>query len=151
MELDEFIALVKEQQGIDLSGVLTTADKIGRPEKALERQAIIDFENRNPMAGGGMLVQPSADGSRPGYAEDLPEGISIRPHGKFPDRNYYTYQIQKDGKVKSNMLRATPENLIKIVQQREAALDCTISFNVCFSPVAYSFNAETSESKSLMF
>ena len=24
--------------------------------------------NRNPMAGGGMLVQPSADGSRPGYA-----------------------------------------------------------------------------------
>jgi hypothetical protein len=70
MELDEFIALVKEQQGIDLSGVLTTADKIGRPEKALERQAIIDFENRNPMAGGGMLVQPSADGSRPGYASD---------------------------------------------------------------------------------
>ena len=70
MELDEFIELVKEQQGIDLSGVLTTADKIGRPEKALERQAIIDFENRNPMAGGGMLVQPSADGSRPGYAKD---------------------------------------------------------------------------------
>jgi|TARA_R100001440_G_scaffold53988_1_gene73821 hypothetical protein len=27
-----------------------------------------DFEDRNPMAGGGMLVQPSADGSRPGYA-----------------------------------------------------------------------------------
>ena len=61
MELDEFIELVKEQQGIDLSGVLTTADKIGRPERALEKQAIIDFENRNPMAGGGMLVQPSAD------------------------------------------------------------------------------------------
>jgi hypothetical protein len=28
-----------------------------------------DFEDRNPMAGGGMLVQPSADGSRPGYAK----------------------------------------------------------------------------------
>ena len=123
MELDEFIELVKEQQGIDLSGVLTTADKIDRPERALERQAIIDFEERNPMAGGGMLVQPSADGSRPGYAKSLPEGISLRPHGKFPDKKYYTYQITKDGKVKSNMLRATPENLIKIVQQREAALD----------------------------
>ena len=70
MELDEFIELVKEQQGIDLSGVLTTADKIDRPERALEKQAIIDFENRNPMAGGGMLVQPSADGRRPGYAKD---------------------------------------------------------------------------------
>jgi len=70
MELDEFIQFVKEQQGIDLSGVLTTADKIGRPEKALERQAIIDFENRNPMAGGGMLVQPGFGGVRQGYKDE---------------------------------------------------------------------------------
>ena len=76
MDFDAFIELVKEQQGIDLSGVLTTADKIDRPERALERQAIIDFENRNPMAGGGMLVQPSADGSRPGYAKDKRQYIS---------------------------------------------------------------------------
>jgi hypothetical protein len=67
MDFDAFIELVKEQQGIDLSEVLTTADQIKRPEKALEDQAIIDFNKRNPMAGGGMLVQPSADGSRPGY------------------------------------------------------------------------------------
>ena len=39
MELDEFIELVKEQQGIDLSGVLTTADKIGRPQSSLDREA----------------------------------------------------------------------------------------------------------------
>jgi hypothetical protein len=82
MELDEFIELVKEQQGIDLSGVLTTADKIGRPERALEKQAIIDFENRNPMAGGGMLVQPSADGSRPGY--NGKRGPSSKPITFFP-------------------------------------------------------------------
>ena len=69
MDFDAFIELVKEQQGIDLSEVLTTADQIKRPEKALEDQAIIDFNKRNPMAGGGMLVQPSADGSRPGYAK----------------------------------------------------------------------------------
>ena len=31
-----------------------------------------DFMDRNPMAGGGMLVKPSADGSRPGYAESKP-------------------------------------------------------------------------------
>ena len=47
---------------------VTTADKIDRPERALEKQAIDDFMKRNPMAGGGMLVQPSADGSRPEYA-----------------------------------------------------------------------------------
>ena len=51
-------------------GEVTTADKIDRPERALEKQAIDDFMKRNPMAGGGMLVQPSADGSRPGYAKD---------------------------------------------------------------------------------
>jgi len=51
-------------------GEVTTADKIERPERALEKQAIDDFMDRNPMAGGGMLVQPSADGSRPGYAKD---------------------------------------------------------------------------------
>ena len=49
---------------------VTTADKIDRPERALEKQAIDDFMKRNPMAGGGMLVQPSADGSRPGYADN---------------------------------------------------------------------------------
>ena len=48
-------------------GEVTTADKIDRPERALEREAIDDFMKRNPMAGGGMLVQPSADGSRPEY------------------------------------------------------------------------------------
>ena len=47
--------------------VVTTADKIDRPQRALDREAIDDFMKRNPMAGGGMLVQPSADGSRPGY------------------------------------------------------------------------------------
>jgi hypothetical protein len=34
---------------------VTTADQIKRPEKALEDQAIIDFNKRNPMAGGGRI------------------------------------------------------------------------------------------------
>ena len=38
-------------------GEVTTADKIERPEDPFR-----DFMDRNPMAGGGMLVQPSADG-----------------------------------------------------------------------------------------
>ena len=119
-ELDSIIKQINDEFG---EGTIMPASEAPRPQSSLDREAIDDFMKRNPMAGGGMLVQPSADGSRPGYAEDLPEGISLRPHGKFPDKKYYTYQITKDGKVKSNMLRATPENLIKIVQQREAALD----------------------------
>jgi len=56
-------------------GEVTTADKIGKPEETLRREM---FQNafkldRTEKAGGGMLVQPSADGSRPGYAKDKRE------------------------------------------------------------------------------
>ena len=92
-----------------------------------EIEAINRFVRDNPrkdMAGGGMLVQPGFGGTRQGYAEDLPEGISIRPHGKYPDKKYYTYQIMKDGKtVASNMLKATPENLKRIVDMRNEAMN----------------------------
>jgi hypothetical protein len=48
---------------------VTTTDKIDRPERAIEKQAIDDFNKRNPMAGGGMLVQPGFGGVRQGYAK----------------------------------------------------------------------------------
>ena len=64
-ELDSIIRQINEEFG---EGTITTANEIPRPEKALERQAIDDFMERNPRADGGMLVKPSADGSRPGYA-----------------------------------------------------------------------------------
>ena len=75
-------------------GEVTTADKIDRPERALEKEAIDDFMKRNPMAGGGMLVQPGADGSRPGYKDDnLPDFITKTP--------YDTYRVRSK-KTKSN-------------------------------------------------
>ena len=51
-------------------GEVTTADKIDRPQSSLDREAYKDFMDRNPMMDGGMLVKPSADGSRPGYAKE---------------------------------------------------------------------------------
>jgi hypothetical protein len=50
---------------------VTTANKIPRPQSSLDKEAFDDFNIRNPLAGGGMLVQPSADGSRPGYAKPV--------------------------------------------------------------------------------
>ena len=52
---------------------VTTADKINRPEpkqSVKEIELFNEFNIRNPKAGGGMLVKPSVDGSRPGYAKD---------------------------------------------------------------------------------
>ena len=46
-------------------GEVTTADEIERPEDPFR-----DFMDRNPLAGGGMLVQPGFGGTRQGYKEE---------------------------------------------------------------------------------
>ena len=75
-EFEKVLERLKEELGEDQ--ITTASDsKIKRPERALERQAIDDFMDRNPLAGGGMLVQPSADGRRPGYAKSKGSGIKL--------------------------------------------------------------------------
>ena len=64
-ELDEIIKQINDEFG---EGTITTANEAPRPQSSLDREAFENFNTRNPMAGGGMLVQPSADGSRPGYS-----------------------------------------------------------------------------------
>ena len=66
---------------------VTTADKIERPEDPFR-----DFMDRNPMAGGGMLVQPSADGSRPGYAMSKEDKAAYM-------REYYKKQVAPSRKM----------------------------------------------------
>ena len=83
---------------------VTTADKIERPQRALDREAIDDFMKRNPMAGGGMLVQPSADGSRPGYSMSKKEKAAERD---IKLRNF----IGKKKTVKASELRPFLEGL----------------------------------------
>ena len=76
-------------------GEVTTADKIERPQKALDKQAIDDFMDRNPMAGGGMLVQPSSDGSRPGYS-----GKAVEPNIRLSSTgNAYDVTIKRGEKT----------------------------------------------------
>jgi len=66
-ELDSIIRQINDEFG---EGTIIPASEAPRPQSSLDREAFDDFNTRNPMAGGGMLVQPSADGSRPGYAKD---------------------------------------------------------------------------------
>ena len=51
---------------------VTTADKIDRPQRALDREAIDDFMKRNPMAGGGSIgggnIEGTPIGNRTGFA-----------------------------------------------------------------------------------
>ena len=79
-ELDSIIRQINEEFG---EGTITTANEAPRPQSSLDREAFEDFNTRNPMAGGGMLVQPSADGSRPGYkSQYIDYEIRIKNPGK---------------------------------------------------------------------
>ena len=69
--LDNLEEAIRELQDMyDDPDIVTTADKIDRPERALDKQAIDDFMKRNPMAGGGMLVKPSFGDMREGFKKD---------------------------------------------------------------------------------
>jgi hypothetical protein len=62
-----------------------------------------DQLGRKDMAGGGMLVQPSADGSRPGYAKDKKGyGQDAAPLTKEQKKNIklYNKNVEKYGGVK---------------------------------------------------
>ena len=67
MEKD-IVVRIEELMDLFDDDEVTTADKIQRPQSSLDREMFQDANIRLNKAGGGMLVQPSADGSRPGYA-----------------------------------------------------------------------------------
>jgi hypothetical protein len=77
-------------------GEVTTADQIDRPQQALDREAYSDFMKRNPMAGGGMLVQPSADGSRPGYAVSKTDNNKYRVTNERGGKTYSEWAREND-------------------------------------------------------
>ena len=79
---------------------VTTADKIDRPERALEKEAIDNFMKRNPMAGGGMLVQPGFGGTRQGYAGRTAKKITDYP--PEVQQRIKDYGIQKYNKLNKN-------------------------------------------------
>ena len=70
MPPDRYSQMIKHLTRKKIKNPFTPASAIQRPKKILEIEAFQDFNARNKLASGGMLVQPSADGSRPGYAKD---------------------------------------------------------------------------------
>ena len=114
--MDDFESVIEQlKQELGEDKITTTSDpKIKRPEKALERDMYKDFMDRNPLAGGGMLVQPSADGSRPGYAGDDGDYIYTRESGAkrlmIGDTNYG--QVAKGDKKGLEALKKKRDKLV---------------------------------------
>ena len=101
-DLESVIEQLKQELGEDK---ITTANRLQRPQSALDRQAFEDFMERNPMAGGGMLVQPGFGGTRQGYAKDYAkeEGLTKIQKQKiinaFPETKFnfddFKYGVKK--------------------------------------------------------
>jgi hypothetical protein len=98
-EIYKYLTRAKKTQP-DLPDVFP-ASKAPIPPKTQnveEIEAINRFNRANPRtekAGGGMLVQPSADGSRPGYRGDPVEpNIRLRENG-----NAYDVEVQRGPQI----------------------------------------------------
>jgi len=86
-------------------GEVIPASQMQRPQSALDREMFEDANERFNKAGGGMLVQPSADGSRPGYAKNYAkeEGLTKIQKQKiidaFPETKFnfddFKYGVKK--------------------------------------------------------
>ena len=76
---------------------ITTASNMNKPREPKLTQIFQDFNFRNKLADGGMLVKPSTDGSRPGYRKDyikkldntkarkdtVAKNIRLTPEGRY--------------------------------------------------------------------
>ena len=110
---------------------VTTANKIPRPQSSLDKEAFDDFNIRNPLAGGGMLVQPSADGSRPGYKGKKfveVDGTKYRVvqkgdkkgkivfRGRDPEGNQLTEYFNNKTDIKNRLEKGKKQNIDKQVK-----------------------------------
>ena len=97
-------------------GEVTTADKMGRSEEALRREMFEDANERLNKAGGGMLVKPSVDGSRPGYASDFVNINDIKKYNKnLLDKSIVVSDVVKAGANQAE--RVTLQNIFDVVSR----------------------------------
>ena len=144
MERD-IVKRIEDLMDLFVEGEVKTADQIQRPEDPYR-----DFNERNPLAGGGMLVQPSADGSRPGYKEDKKFRVYDSPDvDKFSDALLDAYakdditKIVESGKSTkfSNVISAIESGKDKSAKLRKViqntGLDEETIFNLLDDRKAY--------------
>ena len=92
---------------------ITTASNINRPREPKLTQIFQDFNERNPLADGGMLVKPSTDGSRPGYSEASEKVINFAKQFKEKNGDLPTQQeiIKGTGAGSSTIKRHLKEGI----------------------------------------
>ena len=109
---------------------VTTADQIDRPQQALDREAYEDFMKRNPLADGGMLVQPGFGGVRQGYRKPImltkEQQKIFRAYKKFPHKQTDSNIRQKirEGIITQDSIEKLKKGIsLKATDKDKTALD----------------------------
>ena len=109
---------------------VTTADQIDRPQQALDREAYEDFMKRNPLADGGMLVQPGFGGVRQGYRKPImltkEQQKIFRAYKKFPHKQTDSNIRQKirEGIITQDSIKKLKKGIsLKATDKDKTALD----------------------------
>ncbi len=91
MPPDQYSQMIKHLTRRKIQNPFIPDSAIERPKRVLEIEAFKDFNKRNPMAGGGMLVQPGFGGTRQGYSG------KVKPVSKLPkDQQKFINKWLKD-------------------------------------------------------
>jgi hypothetical protein len=75
MPPDRYSQMIKHLTRKKIKNPFIPASAIQRPKKILEIEAFQDFNARNKLAGGGMLVQPGFGGTRQGYRSEKIQAV----------------------------------------------------------------------------
>jgi hypothetical protein len=117
-DLLEYIKKMQEMYGED---VITTADKINRPDPkpiVQEIEAFNEFNIRNPKADGGQLVAPSVDGSRPGYGGTPTKGVmSIGEYAGQP------FARHRGDELPRGSIRISPDRIVFTGEDAQKNID----------------------------
>jgi hypothetical protein len=118
MDILEYIKKMQEMYGDD---VITTADKINRPDPkpiVQEIEAFNEFNIRNPKADGGQLVAPSVDGSRPGYGGTPTKGVmSIGEYAGQP------FARHRGDELPRGSIRISPDRIVFTGEDAQKNID----------------------------
>ena len=101
-------------------GEVTTADKIERPQRALDREAIDDFMKRNPMAGGGRIgFRDGTKGGRP-IATKGPSAYIREVLGKLPKGSKFNAEA-----LAREIIKKFPDSSKSFIDKRDGSVSAS--------------------------
>ena len=117
-ETDKIKAMINKKYG---PGTIKYGSEIPQPpprDDVLTIEAINRFMKASPMAEGGQMVKPSADGSRPGYAGSPAKGVVAR--GEYAGQPFARH---RGDELPRGSIRISPDRIVFTGEDAQKNID----------------------------